>query len=51
MFGGLLKGKLNAFKGDHANKVSFALAGAAGVMIEDQTWPKRELILPWWECG
>lgn len=21
---------------------SFALAGAAGVMIEDQTWPKRE---------
>lgn len=21
---------------------SFALAGAAGVMIEDQTWPKRK---------
>lgn len=26
---------------------SYALAGAAGVMIEDQTWPKRELKQDW----
>lgn len=45
---GLLKGELSAFNRDDADKVSFALAGAAGVMIEDQTWPKRELMLsPW----
>ena len=25
---------------------SYAIAGAAGIMIEDQTWPKREPILP-----
>lgn len=43
---GLLKGELNVFNRDEADKLSFAIAGAAGVMIEDQTWPKRELIPP-----
>ena len=27
---------------------SYALAGAAGVMIEDQTWPKRSYLLYGW---
>lgn len=35
------KGTIQSIRASLTGFVSFAHAGAAGVMIEDQTWPKR----------